>query len=124
MINSIDSDNNLNTEQKKAYIGLFPSSNDIGKMIMDNNKNRLILKHYVYQKYFKGSTKVDVTYLDNDIGNFYEIEKNPELCELIHSGLLTITTIPMSSMPLENSTRARQKLWLKILKILCEMKKA
>ena len=112
MINSIGSDNNLNIEQKKAYIDLFPSLNygnmEIGSRTMYNDKNKLILTHYVYQKYLKGNQKVDITYLDNDIRNFKKIESDKELSRLIEAKLLTITTIPMSSMPLENSTRERQ----------------
>ncbi len=120
IVSNIGLDKDLNEKQKKAYIDLFQSSNyngdieigsidiEIGSMTMHNDKNTLILTHYVYQKYFKGNNKVDITYLNNDIRNFITIKSDKELSRLIEAKLLTITTIPMSSMPLEDPKRARQ----------------
>ena len=119
MIHNITLDKSLDQKTATLYKELFIDQ----KKNINNDKSYFILEHYVYQKYFKGSNKVDITYLDSDIKNLYQ--ENTELCRLIDAKLLTITRIPMSSMIFQDSEKTTKQIngYFSLADLVAEVKK-
>jgi hypothetical protein len=86
----------------EKYRNLFDE--DFNKM-PSNDKSEFITKHYLYQKYVNGCTaEIKIFYYDNDVENLRQVNKNKFI-----DGI-EVTTIPMSSMPIENSKKPRQSI--------------